>query len=113
MEHHKGETEHWNCTGCKQDVGRHGIRHKYAGGVFCVRCLRGLGVGPRRGGFFSGLFGFFHDVWDFVTDIVQSPFQLKQQRKMTSDKMKVQATVMKAKAMNIPPNPMSGSPQKR
>ena len=100
------------CTRCKEDVGQYGIRHKYAGGLFCEDCLRELGRSPRRG-FLSGVFGFFRDIWDFVTDIARSPFQLRQERKLTSNRMKVQANVMKMKALNIPPNPSSGSPQKR
>lgn len=100
---------HHRCTRCKEEVG---IRHKFAQGLFCEDCLRELGLGPRRG-VLSGVFGFFRDIWDFVTDIARSPFQLRQERKITVSRMKVQANVMKMKALNIPPNPTSGSPQKR
>ena len=31
---------HKRCTGCKEEVGEFGIRHKYHGGLFCERCMR-------------------------------------------------------------------------
>lgn len=111
MAHKQGPTKHWNCTGCKEDQGRYGRRTKYGGGVFCDSCLSRISYGGRRVG--GGFFGFFRGIWDFLVDIIQAPFQIKQRRKAEANTMKVQASVMKMKAREIPGNPATGAPQKR
>ena len=102
---------HKRCTGCKEEVGRFGIRHKYAGGVFCEQCMRAMGIGRGR------VRGFFGRLWGRIVDFTSSIFRpesLKRlERKRREAKIQAHYQAMKVRALSIPPNPASGAPQKR
>ena len=102
---------HKRCTGCKEEVGRFGIRHKYAGGVFCEQCMRAMGI--RRG----RVRGFWGRIWDWATDLASSIFHPEAperlERKRREAKIQAHYQAMKVRALSIPPNPASGAPQKR
>jgi len=93
------------CTRCKEDVEKYGIRHKYAGGLFCEDCLRILGV---RG---SIIRGFWERLWERIKEFVAVPFKPKPVTKDTATR--VAYSVMKSKAMGIPPDARTINPQKR
>lgn len=95
------------CTGCKQDVGEYGIRHKYAGGVFCEDCMRSLGI--HRG----GIQGFWGRAWNWIADLATSIFRPETpsriEKRRREEKIQVHAQVMKARALRIPTDPQSVS----
>lgn len=101
------------CTGCKEDVGELGIRHKYAGGLFCEPCLRELGVRGGRvvvHGFWGGLFDLFRDIISGAVAV----FSSVRPRLVEKDRaVKVAYSVMKNKARDMPPNACGTSPQMR
>ena len=100
------------CTRCKEDVGEYGIRHKYAGGLFCEPCLRELRQGRRivsTGGFFGG---FFSRLWSRLTGLLSIPFRPRAKTVSFDAATKVAYKTMKAKARDIPPDPRGASPQK-
>lgn len=92
------------CTGCKEDVGRYGIRHKYAGGVFCEPCMRLFGM-------LHGLIrGFFGRLWDRIVDFIpffrpETPSRKDEKRR--EEKIRVHNKVMAARALTIPANPQT------
>lgn len=102
---------HKRCTGCKEEVGRFGIRHKYAGGVFCEQCMRSMGI--RRG----RTRGFFGTLWDKIVDFTSSIFRpeapARLERKRREAKIQAHYQAMKFRALSIPPDAASGAPQKR
>jgi len=96
---------HRRCTGCKEEQGRYGIRHKYAGGVFCVPCMRSLGI-------LHGLIrGFFGRLWDgiteFATSFLRPDTQGRRDEKRREEKIRVHNKVMAARALTIPANPQT------
>lgn len=93
---------HHRCTRCKEEVG---IRHKYAGGLFCEPCMRAVGAWHGR--------GFWGRLWDRFTDLISAPFKPKMTSVAQDKAIKVAYNVMKAKARDIPPDFATGSPQKR
>lgn len=114
MAHNQGPTTHWNCTGCKEDVGRYGIRHKRWGGLFCETCIRGgFGYTVRR-----SVFGWFGSIWDRIIDLVDwvsAPFT-RTHKVALKDKavaVKVAHNVAMVKARDIPMNAGAGAPQKQ
>lgn len=100
-------TQH-RCSRCKDDVGEFGIRHKYASGLFCEPCLRELGVhGYGARSFWSGL-------WDAVVYAVKPITAIFKPKPARVERVRrVAYNVMKSKALNIPPDGQSMSPQKR
>ena len=91
------------CTRCKEDVGENGIRHKYAGGLFCEPCMRAVGAWQGR--------GFWGRLWDSFRNFVAAPFLPKPLVKESATK--VAYSVMKAKARDIPRDARTVNPQKR
>lgn len=93
------------CTGCKQDVGRYGIRHKYAGGVFCEQCMRSFGI------LHGWVRGFFGRLWDGITEFATSFFRpetpSRRDEKRREAKIRVHNRVMAARALTIPANPQT------
>ena len=102
---------HKRCTGCKEEVGRFGIRHKYAGGVFCEQCMRTMGLRHGR------IRGFWGRLWDRIVDYTHSIFRPEAperlERKRREAKIQAHYQAMKVRALSIPPNPQGGSPQKQ
>ncbi len=99
---------HHRCSRCKEDVGEFGIRHKYASGLFCEPCLRELRVlGYSKGGFW----GFFKDLVSWVAQPITAIFKPKPAK--VERARQVAYKVMQSKALNIPPDGQSMSPQKR
>jgi len=94
---------HHRCTRCKEEVG---IRHKYAGGLFCEPCMRAVGAMSGR-----GIRGFFSDIWRRVRSFVSAPFKPKPPVKDVA--VKVAYSVMKARTRDILPDARTMNPQKR
>jgi len=105
------------CTRCKEDVGEYGIRHKYAQGLFCEKCLRALRGGLRI--IPSGLFG-FGDMLSFVgrtlrllREFITRPFTHRITVKLEKEARRVDYNTMKVKARDILRDARIVSPQKR
>ncbi len=113
MAHHQGPTEHWNCTSCKEDQGRHGMRLKYGGGVFCPRCYNEI---HHRGRGFSGglhdIWGFFGRTFRWLVDLVTKPLRSKVKKVTYDSVIRTKARVAKERVRAIPINPATMSPQK-
>lgn len=91
------------CTGCKEDVGQYGVRHKYAGGVFCEQCMRSFGIHRGR------IRGFWGRLWDKIVDIIPifHPAPARVEQKRREEKIRVHNKVMAARARTIPADPQS------
>lgn len=99
------------CTRCKEDVGEHGTRHKYAQGLFCEKCLRELRGGIRVN--LGGWFGFAGRIWRSVAEWVSRPFTHRLTVKLEKEARKTDYNVMKVKARDILRDARIVSPQKR
>lgn len=99
---------HRRCTGCKEEVGRYGIRHKRYGGLFCEPCMKSLGLLHGR------IRGFLSNVWSWMGDVVgffirsEIP-SWKRDEKRRQEKIRVYDRVMAARALTIPGDPQSVS----
>ena len=101
------------CTRCKEDVGEYGIRHKYAQGLFCEKCLRELHGGFVGGFSFGDIFGFVGDVWRRIAEFVTKPFTHRKTVKLEKEATRVTYNAMKVKARDILRDARIVSPQKR
>ena len=102
------------CTRCKEDVGEFGIRHKYAQGLFCEKCLREL-RGGVSGGILGGLWYGMRRMITELVDWITAPFT-RTHKVALRDKetgVKVAYSVAMNRARNIPIDAVTGNPQKR
>lgn len=104
------------CTRCKEDVGEFGIRHKYAQGLFCEKCLRAL-----RGGFriiphglfdFGGMFSFVSRALRRLVGYATKPFTHRITVKLEKEARRVDYNTMKVKARDILRDARTINPQK-
>ena len=100
------------CTRCKEDVGEHGIRHKYASGLFCEKCLRELRGGVVAGFSFGDIWGFVSRTWRRIVDFITKPYTHTSRIKLENKARKVAFNTIKAKARDIPPDARTLGPQK-
>jgi len=102
---------HHRCTRCKEDVGEYGIRHKYAQGLFCEKCLHELRPGVHVS--FGGWFGFASKIWRGIVEFVTKPFTHRITVKLEKEARRVDYNTMKVKARDILRDARIVSPQKR